>query len=122
MARGEESALPARDRGPVKRFIRDRVDSRWTVGEILMPVLLLLLVLSLLPNRTMQFALLMLIWLAVLAGGIDAVLLWRRIRTEATARFGSEPPKGSASYAMMRTFQMRLMRQPRPQVKRGAKV
>ena len=36
-------------------------------------------------------------------------------------KFGQEPPKGSASYAIMRSFQMRISRVPRPQVARGDK-
>jgi hypothetical protein len=31
--RGEESALPARDRGPARRFVRNYVDSRRSTGE-----------------------------------------------------------------------------------------
>ena len=31
--RGDENALPARDRGPARRFVRDFVDSRRSVGE-----------------------------------------------------------------------------------------
>jgi len=31
--RGEESALPPRDRGPVRKFVRDYVDARRSVGE-----------------------------------------------------------------------------------------
>ena len=37
-------------------------------------------------------------------------------------KFGQEPPKGSASYAIMRSFQMRRTRMPRPMVERGTKV
>ena len=31
--RGDQSALPARDRGPVKKFVRDYIDSRRSLGE-----------------------------------------------------------------------------------------
>ena len=30
--RGDENALPLRDRGPVKRFVRNYVDSRRSIG------------------------------------------------------------------------------------------
>lgn len=122
MARGDEKALPARDRGPIKKFIRDSVDARVSLGEILMPLVLVVLAVSLLPNKALQESALILIWLIILAGVIDSVLLWQRIKKRIQERFGEEPPKGSTSYAMMRSFQMRITRMPKPQVKRGAKV
>lgn len=120
-ARGEESALPARDRGPIKRFIRDTVDSRWNIGEILLPLMLIVLVMTVVPNRSFQVASLFLVWLVILVGVVDCVLLWRRLKKQIKERFHQDPPKGSKSYAIMRAFQMRLSRMPRPQVKRGEK-
>lgn len=118
-ARGEESALPARDRGPVKRFIRDTVDSRWNIGEILLPLMLIVLVMTVVPNRSFQVLALLLVWLVIVIGVVDCVLLWRRLKKQINERFHTDPPKGSKSYAIMRAFQMRLSRMPRPQVKRG---
>ncbi|TQJ14220.1 DUF3043 family protein [Yimella lutea] len=118
-ARGEESALPKRDRGPIKRFIRDTVDSRWNIGEILLPLMLIVLVMTVIPNRNFQIASLILVWLVIVVGIVDCVLLWLRLKKKIRARFGEDPPKGSKSYAIMRAFQMRLSRMPRPQVKRG---
>ena len=37
--RGDENALPARDRGPARRFVRDYVDSRRSVGEFFLPII-----------------------------------------------------------------------------------
>ncbi len=118
-ARGDESALPARDRGPVKRFIRDTVDSRWNIGEILLPLMLLVLVMTVIPSKAFQVASLIMVWLVIMIGVIDCVLLWRRLKKQINERFHTDPPKGSKSYAIMRAFQMRMSRMPRPQVKRG---
>ena len=41
MMRGEEKYLHERDRGPERRFLRDAVDRRWNIGEILLPVMIL---------------------------------------------------------------------------------
>ncbi|NHN55969.1 DUF3043 domain-containing protein [Calidifontibacter sp. DB0510] len=122
MAKGIESALPPRDRGPVKRFIRDSVDARWNIGEILMPLMLVVLAMSIVPNRMIQSFALLFVWLIIMIGVIDSVLLWRRLKKRITAKFGEEPPKGSAAYTVMRAFQMRMARMPKPQVKRGTKV
>ena len=53
MKTGEERYLPARDRGPVKRFIRDYVDSRFSFVELMIPVLLATTVLAWSGNPTL---------------------------------------------------------------------
>ena len=50
--RGDENALPARDRGPVRRFARDFVDSRRTVGEFFLPIIFLVLVLTIVVSSS----------------------------------------------------------------------
>jgi hypothetical protein len=122
---GDEAALPARDKGPVKRFIRDSVDARYNVGEFMLPVMVLVLALTFLGPlvKSMQswitLLVLMMVYGLVGAGVIDAFLMWRRIKAKIIARFGETPPRGAAMYAVMRAFQMRRSRLPRPQVSRG---
>jgi hypothetical protein len=43
---GDERYLPARDKGPVRRFARDYVDSRWSLAEFFLPYAVLVLILS----------------------------------------------------------------------------
>lgn len=119
--RGDESALPQRDRGPEKRYIRDRVDSRLSMGEIAMPLMLLAIVTLFIPNPAVQSYALLVVWAIVIVGAIDSFLLWRRIRSSLEMKFGKVPPR-AASYTIMRTFQLRRARFPRPQVKRGDKI
>jgi Protein of unknown function (DUF3043) len=125
---GEESGLPARDKGPVKRFIRNSVDSRWNVGEFMLPVMILVLVLTIAPSFLptsigpwTSLATVIIVYTLVAAGVVDAFLMWRRIKKKIIARFGEAPPRGSSLYAVMRAFQMRRSRLPRPQIERGAK-
>jgi hypothetical protein len=125
---GDESGLPARDKGPVKRYIRDVVDSRRNVGEFMLPVMVLVLVLTVAPNflpkSIGQWTTLLMVTLVyglVVIAVLDAFLMWRRTKQQIIARFGEAPPRGSAMYAVMRGFQMRRSRLPRPQVQRGAK-
>jgi hypothetical protein len=125
---GDESALPARDKGPVKRYIRDVVDTRWNVGEFMLPIMVLVLALTFVPlvaPSIGQYTTLMvfvLVYGLVGVGVIDAILMWRRTKAKILAKFGQAPPRGSAMYAVMRAFQMRRSRLPRPQVTRGAKT
>ncbi|HEX7535501.1 MAG TPA: DUF3043 domain-containing protein [Dermatophilaceae bacterium] len=122
---GDESALPARDKGPVKRFIRDTVDARWNLGEFMLPVMFIVLALTFLPTlfpSTRSWATLLVFYLVyglVIAGALDAFLMWRRTKAKIFARFGETPPRGSAMYAVMRAFQLRRSRLPRPQVERA---
>ena len=46
MRTGDERYLPARDKGPVRRFIRDYVDSRFSFIELLIPLMLVVLILG----------------------------------------------------------------------------
>ncbi|WP_229749439.1 DUF3043 domain-containing protein [Flexivirga endophytica] len=121
-ARGDEKALPPRDKGPVKGFIRDYVDSRRNFGEILLPLMLVVLVLTILPNRMLQMIAFFLVWFVVVLGIIDATLMVRRIKAQIRERFHTEPPRGTASYAVMRAFQLRAGRRPGPRVKRGDSI
>ena len=128
MLSGDESALPARDKGPVKRYIRDVVDSRWNVGEFMLPVMVLVLALTLVGplvrsivawTTLLVFAL---VYGLVAVGVLDAFLMWRRTKKAIVVKFGAAPPRGSAMYAVMRAFQMRRSRLPRPQIARGVKT
>ena len=46
MKTGDERYLPARDKGPVKRFVRDFVDSRFSFVELMVPMLIVTMVLG----------------------------------------------------------------------------
>jgi len=128
MLSGDESALPARDKGPVRRYIRDVVDSRWNVGEFMLPVMIVVLALTfvgpLVPSIAAWTTLVIfaLVYGLVAVGVIDAFLMWRRTKTKIIAKFGETAPRGSAMYAVMRAFQMRRSRLPRPQVARGSQT
>ncbi|MFF4648923.1 DUF3043 domain-containing protein [Streptomyces sp. NPDC001380] len=119
---GDERALPARDKGPVRRFARDFVDSRFTVAEWFLPFAVVILILSVLRNPALQFVSL-LMWLVVIVGiVVDSVRHAVVLRKQLRQRFPNESHKGVTAYALMRTLQMRRLRLPKPQVKRGAKL
>ena len=50
---------------------------------------------------------------------IDAVFLGFRVRKKAQERFGESARKGAVMYVVMRAFQIRRTRLPKPQNKRG---
>lgn len=119
MLSGDERYLPARDRGPERRFLRDAVDRRWNVGEVLLPAMIAVLAVSLLPFDWARGGTFVVAYALMLFGIIDCWLLWRRTKARFTREFGQEPGKGSAWYVVLRAFQMRGSRIPRPAVSRG---
>ncbi|WP_228387149.1 DUF3043 domain-containing protein [Ornithinicoccus halotolerans] len=122
MLSGDERFLGARDRGPVRRYLRDTVDARWNIGEVLLPAMLVILALSFVQAPWARLGVFVVAYGLIIVGVLDAVLLWRRTRGKVVEHFGEEPGRGSATYVILRAFQMRMSRVPRPQVARGDQV
>lgn len=120
--RGDENALPARDRGPEKKFVRNFVDSRRSIGEYFLPVIGFVLVLSLIPVGAFAVAGIVIMYSVLLYSIIDGLFLSRKIKTEVSKRFPDKSTKGLGLYGWLRSTQMRRMRAPKPQVKTGDKV
>jgi DUF3043 family protein len=117
---GDEAGLPPRDKGPVKRYIRDYVDARRNLGEFLLPIMLIVLALSLVRQQTIFTISVALTWASVLAVVVDSALMWRGLKKRIVAKFGADAvPRGAVAYAVMRVFQLRRQRMPKPQVARG---
>ncbi|MGQ0482961.1 MAG: DUF3043 domain-containing protein [Pseudonocardia sp.] len=123
MLAGDEKSLPSRDRGPVKAFIRDSVDSRRHLTGLFMPlaglVLLALLVPQMYRNLINLFCMAMLVSMAA-----EGVLLGRQIAKRARERFPNETIKGFKVgwYAFTRALRLRRLRIPAPRVSYGDKV
>ncbi|PRH76358.1 DUF3043 domain-containing protein [Streptomyces solincola] len=119
LASGDERYLPARDKGPVRRFVRDFVDSRFCVAEFFLPMAVIILILSTMPSPQLK-NISLLLWLGVIAMiVVDSVGIWIRLKKQLAARFPNENKRGAVAYGLMRTLQMRRLRLPKPQVKRG---
>ena len=118
MLMGDEKYLPIRDKGPRRRFIRDSVDARWNIGEFMLPIMLLVLLLSFVRASWALLLVFVLVYGLILVAIVDALLMWRRTRRKIEDKFG-HAEKGDAWYAVMRAFQMRRTRMPKPQVARG---
>ncbi|WP_024355818.1 DUF3043 domain-containing protein [Leucobacter chironomi] len=119
MMQGEERFLTPRDKGPQRRYVRDYVDARWSVGELLIPMMLVVLVMTFIPG-IMQIISLVVIWAFVGLAILDAVFLGMRLKKRLGEKFGEDRVQpGFRWYAAMRAFQFRPLRMPKPQVKRG---
>lgn len=119
MLEGDERYYPARDQGDARRFARNYVDARYTVGEFFLFFALAFLVLSQLRNTTLNLALAIVLYLGFLAIAVDAYLIRRTVLHEVTRRYGANHATGVGMYAISRSLQIRRLRMPRPQVARG---
>ena len=119
MTTGDDRYLPPRDKGPVRRGVRDFVDSRLMFAELVMPIMLvMLLVLTLgLPNSQVivSNAWLLLLLLVV----VDLFVLSVRLRKLLRTKFAGERTKGALPYGLLRATQIRPLRLPKTQVRIG---
>ncbi|WEO97890.1 DUF3043 domain-containing protein [Streptomyces sp. FXJ1.172] len=119
LASGDERYLPARDKGPVRRFARDWVDSRFNVAEFFLPMAVVILVLSVVRVGAIQ-SIALLLWLVVIVLIVlDAAFSGFRLKKRLKEKFPDQNTHGAVAYALMRSLQMRRLRLPKPQVKRG---
>lgn len=118
LAAGDERYLPIRDKGPQKKWIRDYVDARWNLGEFMIPGLFVIIALSLVPQAAYWST--FVVYGFVLVVVVDCLLLSRSVKKKLEQKFGAERvERGVRWYAAMRALQMRRLRLPKPQVKRG---
>lgn len=122
LASGDERYLPLRDKGPVRKLARNYVDARRCVAEFFLPMAVVILVLSMMPSAQLKNASLLL-WLVVIALIIvDSFRMAFGVKRLARERYPDENKKGLVAYTLMRSLQMRKLRLPKPQVKRGERV
>lgn len=125
LARGEERYLPARDRGPVRRFARDWVDSRRLVSQYFLPFSLAILLLTMIPfpvqiKAYVYFAIVTIGWPVMMLGVLfTSIWVARRVKRLAAEKFPEENLRGVGFYAAMRALQIRKLRFPPPLVGPG---
>jgi hypothetical protein len=122
MMAGEEAYLLPRDQGPIRRYVRDIVDSRRNVLGLFMPSALALMSIMFVPQLQLYVSPAMLILMALM--GIDGLVLGRKVGRMVDEKFptNTESHWKLGLYAASRASQLRRTRTPRPQVKRGADV
>ncbi|HEY4225952.1 MAG TPA: DUF3043 domain-containing protein [Pseudolysinimonas sp.] len=119
MARGDEKYLPARDKGVQKRYARDFVDARFSLGEALLPILVLVILTYFLPAAFSSVALIA-VWGVLLVVVADGIWMGQKLTSQLAAKYGKDKvERGLRWYSFMRAIQLRPMRLPKPQVKRG---
>jgi hypothetical protein len=115
-ARCDDSYLPARDRGPVRKLVRDIVDTRRNVGSFFLVIAGVALIGTIVPSiavRSYASFLLFGFFLLLIA---DSVVLSRRIRRAIGERFPDAKARGLTWYGISRSTMIRRWRFPKPDV------
>jgi hypothetical protein len=123
MARGDEAYLPARDRGPVRKLVRDIVDSRRNIGSFFLVIAGVALLGTIVPSIVVRnYASYMLFGFFLLLI-VDSVVLSRKIKSKVAERFPDAPKtRGVVWYGISRATMIRRWRFPKPDVAIGAEV
>ena len=116
----EGRALLPRDAGPVRALVRDVVDARRSIGTLMLPLALVLLLAQASGNRqVLDIALL--VWIVgVVALITDLVLTARTLRRRLRQEFPEEQRlRGHVAYGLLRTTVFRRWRIPAPRTSPG---
>ena len=124
MARGDDRYLMPRDRGPVKAYIRDVVDSRPHLMGLFMPLAMVVVLSLLIPAVQIQQYLSLFSMIVLVLMITEGVILGFQVTRKTREKFPDETVGGLSAgwYAFTRASQLRRLRIPKPRVKRGANV
>ncbi|SDR07741.1 DUF3043 domain-containing protein [Thermostaphylospora chromogena] len=127
MLRGEERYLPIRDRGPVRKFARDWVDSRRIVSEYFLPFSVVILLATWIPlppePRAVVYTLVLGVGWPIMMASVLLSSVWVawKVKKLAAEKFPGESLRGVGFYAAMRALQIRKLRFPPPRFLPGGK-
>ncbi|PRX48513.1 Protein of unknown function (DUF3043) [Prauserella shujinwangii] len=124
MMAGDDRYLLPRDRGPVKAYVRDLVDSRRHILGLFMPLAVLVFVSLLVPVPAVQQYATLMTTVLLLGMVVEGFLNGRRITRQVREKFPNEEVKGFSIgwYAFVRASQIRRLRVPKPRVKPGQAI
>jgi len=109
-------------KGQSENLLGTMFDSRWSIAEFFLPLLMVVLLLTALPSVTVKVFATLVMYLVVLISMLDGIWMGRQIKKHCAAKYPGESAKGVSMYAWMRSTQIRRLRTPAPQVARGTKL
>lgn len=113
--------MEARDNQPERRLLRDFIDARFSLGEFLVPFMVIMLGLSLAAQQIPNLILVSTagLYSYIILTIIDTVIMWRKFKKVLAERLPHATHKGLLGEAVGRVVQIRRFRTPRPRIKRG---
>ena len=129
MMSGDEKYVLPRDRGKVRAYVRDLVDTRRNIAGILLPIALLSFVILLIPIPLVQAYGPLVLLVAIVAAILDSVIFGRQLAKKVQQKFPNGDGSGLSTkgsslgfYAFNRACLIRRWRVPRPRVASGEKI
>ena len=122
-ASGDPRHMLPKDKGPVRKFIRDEVDTHRQLVGLFMPIVVVLLVatfaLSSNPNTQIYASPILLALLVVML--VEGFFIGRRVIRKVRAEFPEAPDRSFSIgwYAVQRAMTIRKLRLPKPSLKPG---
>lgn len=108
---------------PERQLMRDVVDSRWNMGEVALPLMLLILMVAFVPQlQTYYSVVVYIMWGVIALIVIDWFVMWRKYKKLAAQRFPDRSLKGMGFYGWNRQMAFRRWRVPPPRIKRGQTI
>lgn len=113
--------MNVREAVPEKALLRDYIDARFTLGEFLLPSLVVILALSFLATALPAITTIatVVMYLFILLVILDVLVMWRGFKKVLATRLPGTPTRGLLMYGMNRCIQIRRFRMPTPRIKRG---
>jgi hypothetical protein len=124
MKRGEEWALPPRDRGPVRALARDYVDSRrLIISEYILFAVFVLIFLIFIIGSAKNSAVILYVEFGIVALiGLESLYLGSRVTQLAKQRLPGQSTRGISWYVAKRSLRLRSSRIPPARVGRGEAI
>jgi hypothetical protein len=129
MMSGDERYILPRDRGKIRAYVRDLVDTRRNVAGILLPIALLSFIILLIPFPVVQAYGPLVLLVAIVAAVLDSIIFARQLSRKVKAKFPNGDNSGLSNkgsslgfYAFNRACLIRRWRVPRPRVDAGTKI
>jgi hypothetical protein len=119
---GDERYLPARDKGPLRRFVRDFVDTKISFAELALPLVILCFIPSFVGSPRLVLIANQILLVMIVVITINIVLLRVQLGRELKRRFPGQPTRGLTWYMASRALQLRFIRAPKPQRRMGEQL
>ncbi len=124
MKRGEEWAIPAKDKGPVRALARDYIDSRrFIVSEYILFGVFALIFIIFALGSSKNSAVVLYVELGIVGViAVESLFYGTMVSRLAKQRLPGESTRGIVWYVAKRSLRLRVSRIPPPRVQRGASI
>jgi hypothetical protein len=119
---GDDRYLPTRDKGPVRRFVRDFVDTKISFAEFALPLVVIFFIPTFVASTDVMRIMNNIMTVMIVVVAINLVVLRLQLRRQLARRFPGVPTRGLTWYMCSRALQLRWIRAPRAQRRIGEQL